>query len=227
MCKKHIMLCEDQESYRIEFIKNYKKYYKISVVTDINNLIEELYKKKKQKDFPDLLLLDLYHPKYEGTNIKKQIDSVTALDKKIKSTNKIFGNILLPKGLEILKNLRTRKAFRYGKLPIAIYTKKGLALLDEKEIISADKHNAHWIIKENNEKSRIDQIIYTEKTNRIRNNIFRWSLLIVYLIVLFVTLYLLNDHTLPERQQVLIILASTIITNLATNIIMKFLEEIY
>ena len=58
--KKSILYCEDQENFRHDFIKRHENDFEIKTISDIQDLILHL---KKLKKLPDLLLLDLYHPR--------------------------------------------------------------------------------------------------------------------------------------------------------------------
>lgn len=58
--KKSILYCEDQENFRQDFIKRHENDFETETVFNIQDLILYL---KKLKKLPDLLLLDLYHPR--------------------------------------------------------------------------------------------------------------------------------------------------------------------
>lgn len=174
MNEKHIMICDDQKKFRDSFEEDHEGYYKTTVVDDIRKLKEQIEILDKKNDLPDLLLIDLYHPIDDRVDIRPARDSLEDLKEQVKITNEAFIGIWVPTGLDLLKDLR--KDFPREKLPIAIYTQKGLSLLKESEIRIVDKYDAHWVLKKNDEniyeKLRIDRIISEEKSIKASNASF-------------------------------------------------------
>ncbi len=204
MDQKRVMICDDQERFIEEFSEYHDKHYDIHKVEDIGDLIKRI---KDLKKIPDLLLLDLYHPK-DGKKVpegieKKAEDSLKDLDVQIEKTNKAVLNAWEPLGLDILINLRME--FSPKELPIVIYTQKGLSLLSDSQISIVDEQNAHWLLKKRGSrytKFRIDRIINKEKSIKIVSFIYRWSLVATSLLIGF----FLSVNTVENKGWGLVIL---------------------
>ncbi len=185
MGQKVVMICDDQKKFRKKFSKDHVNHYKIHKVKDTSNLIDRI---KELKKIPDLILLDLYHPK-NGKKVPKVIrDKANAalkdLDKQIKVTNKAVLDAWDPLGLDMLKNLRME--FSPEKLPIVIHTQKGLSLLDDTQISTVDEFDSQWLLKKRGyryTKIRIDRIIHEKEAKRRSTNIYRVIMTILFLAV--------------------------------------------
>lgn len=161
-----VVFCDDQDRFRTEFEKNHKDYYDIINVDNTDNLIQVLDNLKK---LPDIVLLDLYHPRdhnddFEERRLKAEAE-LTKLDEQIEITNQAVLEVWEPHGIEILKSIRLK--YPVHKLPVAIYTQKGLILLEDNKLREVEQLGAHWLLKKklspNTEKTRIDRIIIRDK----------------------------------------------------------------
>jgi hypothetical protein len=162
MKKSLVVICDDQARFIEEFKQRHGGYYEIVAVDDTRKLPEEL---EKMKYLPDILLLDLYHPRDNNSDFEQRRlaaeDRLTALDEEIEKTKEAVNRTWEPFGIEMLKVLREK--YLPEQLPIAIYTQKGILLLEDKELQEVETLNAHWLLKKRltarTEEVRIDRII--------------------------------------------------------------------
>lgn len=169
MKKKRILYCDDQERFTDLFHTNHDEYYDITTVNTSRGLVDILKDLEKLQEFPDLVLLDLYYPRApdQDYETRKQAaeDSLSELDAQIIETNKAVLNAWKPHGIDILKQLRGE--YPSHKLPIAIYTQKGLLLLDDSQIREVEESQAHWLLKKRlspeTEEITIERIIRADR----------------------------------------------------------------
>lgn len=161
--KKSILYCEDQENARQDFIKRHGNDFEINTISDIQDLIFHL---KKLKKLPDLLLLDLFHPRgipnqeEVGILIDQKLQEIT---EKISDVKKYVDQAWDPIGIEALQEIRQH--YPAHKLPVLIYTRIGLFLLEDDKVRALENLDADWLIKD---KERISP---TTESIRIRRYI--------------------------------------------------------
>ena len=162
MSKKLVVICDDQKRFIDTFITNHREHYTIHPVGKVANLIDAL---KQMETLPDILLLDLYYPRDSNPDFEQRRlaaeQALRALDEQIATTKKAVDDTWEPFGVEMLKLLR--ESYTPEELPIAIYTQKGLLLLEDHQLLDVERHNGHWLLKKKltptTEKCRIDRII--------------------------------------------------------------------
>lgn len=185
--KKQIIYCEDQQRFRDEFINRHKAYYDIVTVDDTRDLLKTIEQFKK---LPDLVLIDLYHPRendesYEQKRLLAE-ESLAKLDKQIEETNQFVLRAWEPGGLEVLRLIREK--YPPDKLRIAFYTQKGLVLLSDSELREAKQLGVDWLIKKKlsprTEKVWMDQMMMTTVAPNTANSIklYKWGLAVSWLI---------------------------------------------
>jgi hypothetical protein len=185
--KKQIVYCDDQQRFLDEFTDRHREYYDIITLVDTRDLLKTIEQLKK---LPDLVLIDLYHPRvndkdYELKRILAE-ESLAKLDQQINETNKAVLEAWEPGGLEVLKVIRQK--YPPGKLRIAIYTQKGLVLLSDTELRDAKEMEVDWLIKKKlsvrTEKIWIDKMMMTSMRKPSGNSLklYRWGLACSWLI---------------------------------------------
>jgi len=160
MHKKTIVYCDDQQRFIDEFISRHEQYYDIISLTDSRNLENTI-----EKFNPDLVLIDLYYPRDYNQCFEKNREEAESelakLDQQIATTKQAVLRAWEPRGLDLLKMLREK--YGQARLPIAIYTQKGLILLDDEQLRSVEENDGHWLLKRSlsarTEEIRIDRII--------------------------------------------------------------------
>ena len=166
MSKHVVVLCDDQKRFRDEFINNHQGHYQIISVEDTNTLIETI---DGLKELPDIILLDLFHPRdnnpdFEQRRLRAE-DELTKLDEQIDRTNDAVLATWEPQGINILRSIRQK--YPSVELPVAIYTQKGMILLNDDQLREVEELEGHWLLKKKlsarTEKIRIDRIIFNDK----------------------------------------------------------------
>lgn len=153
-----IYYCDDEQIF-IDRFRQRHPHYDVTAFNSSDGLLEKL---KDTEQLPDLILLDLYFPKddtREGyaedvqqaqaalDNLSKGLDAVKATVEKVRT----------PHGVEVLEHLHSDKQpQRIQDIPVALYTRRGLLILDDKFIRAVADKGGRWIIK--NSKSGAEQI---------------------------------------------------------------------
>lgn len=206
-----ILFCDDQARFRQGFVDRHSDHYEIIAVADIGGVSQKL---TEMRTLPDLLLLDLYHPNMSGEEqpAKTAIAeaSLADLDLQIDRTKAAVLDAWSPTGLAMLKLIRRR--YPPSALPIALYTQKGLLLLDDAELREALQLNADWLLKKKNpdpamERIWIERILHHAMADRANAaaSKYKWILLFSW-VALAVSL---AAHFFPTREMA-DILAKTI-----------------
>ena len=177
MHKKDLLICDDQERFITKFKNNHSNFYDIEEELDIRKLMDKIKQHK-----PDLVLLDLYHPKDDNDDfeVRRQAAEaeLTKLDEQIKKTKEAVEATWTPLGLEILQDIR--KKYSSYELPVIIYTQRGLFLMNDEQVRLVEENKGHWMLKNEysgrTEKTRMDRIINSsEKVKKLRRYIIMAS----------------------------------------------------
>ena len=229
MTRYTIMLCDDQARFRDEFIRNHQAHYNIITLDDSATLIDKI---AQLKQLPDIILLDLYHPRdnnpdFEQRRLKAEAE-LTKLDEQIEATNKAVLDTWEPHGIDVLRAIRQQ--YPVHKLPVAIYTQKGMILLNDDQLRAVEQFDGHWLLKKKlsarTEKTRIDRlIVYDKSLNKPKSNnmLYRMVLTISWLIISLFVSKLIFDST--GFQNILITIIGSIITAFITFLLAPLLER--
>lgn len=151
---RRILYFDDEDEYVSTLEEEHGETYQIVHKDDIGQLKNLLDKLEGTKEWPDLLLLDVYWPKTK--KLDSEVQSVRdetqkalkgRVEPEIHNLNevytKMFTPIVVDKWLEIV-----RKKYGPEKLPIVLYSSKGHFLLyDDDWLSKAIKYNVDWIFK--------------------------------------------------------------------------------
>lgn len=219
MKRIEVLICDDQNRFIEDFRNNHKNHYDIREISDIRELIDRLNEKK-----PDVVLLDLYHPKDCNSNFEERRlnaeEELKKLDKQIISTKKAVDLVWEPIGLDILKDIR--KNSQTTDLPVLIYSQRGLVLLGDDQLQEVEKLKGHWMLKKvyspNTEKIRIDRVIAENKKPIILT--YRISFSILFVLLTLTSLLLLKFDKTFE------LIAGSLFSGIASIFISKQIEKI-
>jgi hypothetical protein len=187
MKPNEILICDDQDIYIKNFIENHKDAFKITSEADIHKVFTRINEKK-----PDVLLIDLYHPKdnLPDFEVRKSIanEELKNLDKQILITKKAVDNVWVPLGIDILEQVRAK--FDAEDLPVIIYTQRGFILVEDEQIRRVERFKGFWMQKKVNQASTEKVILnrILEKNRKIspfRNRNFYFLLLFIFLFSFF------------------------------------------
>ncbi|MDR2861939.1 MAG: hypothetical protein LBV07_05270, partial [Syntrophobacterales bacterium] len=165
--KPFILYCDDDPEEIKKFKTNHGNRFEIETLTGWHDFELKLEELIAQGKIPDIILIDLFHPKHddESIQVQRNIEAKEALDQlkeNIAQTKKIVESAWLPHGLEMLEQAGTtlkRAREQYHNrdipvpveleipIPIAIYTKQGISLVDDRELEYVATHKGKWILK--------------------------------------------------------------------------------
>lgn len=183
MNKTDVLICDDQQRFIEKFKNNHSNHYDIHEVNDINKLFKKIDEVK-----PNIVLLDLYHPKDSNTDFEirkeKAEQELKNLDRQIEITKQAVDNVWEPIGLDILGQIRTK--FSPDELPVMIYSQRGLVLMGDEQLQKVEKLKGHWMLKnvssKTTEKIRIDRIV--EELSAVNPTIMKYRGTIIILTIL-------------------------------------------
>jgi CheY-like chemotaxis protein len=148
--KINVWYLDDNRDYLDQFMERHKGHFSISLFDNVVEFLEGIQEVKYGgPEFPDILLVDLYAPlsRFEA-NLKlkeeadQKIQQFLQLEKELKN---YVDNAWEPYGIEVVNSVRGR--YSHNELPIAIYTQRGLVLLDDELIIELEKMGIEWLLK--------------------------------------------------------------------------------
>lgn len=160
---RKVLICDDQQRFLDEFSRRHKGHYEITTLFGSENLLDYL---KSSDEFPDIVLLDLYFPIDETADdfdmkVAAAEAELAKLDQQIRTTKAAVSAVWAPDGIALLKEIREK--WGPSKLPVVIYTQKGLLLLNDEQLRAVETLNGHWLLKgqlsRETEKLRINRIM--------------------------------------------------------------------
>lgn len=146
-----ILYCDDQARFLDEFRGRHVHEFRVDEVQDVAEVLRVLDRGKR---LPDLLLLDLYHPRpsADGDELRhvaeeRLADLAVAIDAARPAVEAAYA----PRAIELLEAVRARYSAR--QLPVLIYTRRGLLMLRGEDIRKITELEGDWLIKDS---ERID-----------------------------------------------------------------------
>lgn len=220
MKRLRVLYCDDQQKFITAFKENHGKEMDILEENNISNVLKRIAESK-----PDLVLLDLYHPKDNKTDFEQRKNAANEelenLNKQIEKTKDAVNATWKPLGIEILEDIR--KKYNSRKLPVIIYSQRGLFLLDDDQARSVEKNDGHWLIKDEysalTEKARIDRILsYSGKAKPVLKS---YRILLIGSWTIFVIFSAIQYFELDAVWSILCGVAGGLLTTLLT----RFIED--
>ena len=142
MPRKRILICDDQQKFIDAFKQAHKNHYIIEEEPDIRKLAERI-----EGGEPDLILLDLYHPKDDKNDFVERLQEAESqlenLDKQIENTKRAVKSAWDTLGIKALKDIREK----YEDIPVVIFSQTGPILLDDEEIKSVVTNDGYFMLK--------------------------------------------------------------------------------
>ena len=219
--KKYVLYCDDKEKWIKRFKENHESYYHIRGITDIRELLDALKEKK-----PDIVLLDLFHPRDRGADFEKRASDgeieMKNLDIQIEKTKKAVYDAWTPWGIHLLEEIRKKYSAR--QLPVVIYTEHGMSLLSDEELRKVEELDGHFMKKnylsDITEKLRLERIMAYAGKNKSTLKYYRIALIITYALIAAVLTILF----LPIQDQIFETLVS-ITTGVISGVIVYFITK--
>ena len=163
--KLHILYCDDQQRFLDAFAQRHADEFEVETLSDVSGVVRRL---RESKRLPDLLLLDLYHPldvaDFESGRVAAEA-KLQELRSKIAEVKPSVDRVWAPVATHVLDEIRTE--FPSHKLPILIYTQRGLLLLDDGDLRAIETSDADWLLKDANRISAVTESIRIKKFVRL------------------------------------------------------------
>jgi len=147
--KFRVFFCDDEAQFRSKFAANHaNSEFEISDTNDVEALPRLL---GDEKHLPDLLVLDLYHCRAspdspEAIAGDKLVDEkLLELNVKLEEVKEISDRFKEPRAIKILHELRANP--RLKNLPVLLYTRQGLSVINDEELQEAHEYGAEWMLK--------------------------------------------------------------------------------
>jgi CheY-like chemotaxis protein len=144
--RERILYCDDQAKFQEEFFNRHRDSFEVETISDAQNVLPTL---RKGKRLPDLLLLDLYHPRRQQNQAQLEEhgnSSLAELKLKIQEVKKDVEAAWVPAGIDVLREIREH--YSSHQLPVLLYTQRGLALLDDRHLREIETLDAEWLLKD-------------------------------------------------------------------------------
>lgn len=147
MSKYKVYYWDDEEIFLNRFEKRHSKDYEIDSFTNFSDLTKRL---ATTTEPPDIILLDLYQSKdmeEAGFEVKN-----AQAEEALKNLSSVLDDVKVkveavrePIGIEVLKTIRKIK--ESASIPVVIYTRRGLLILEDESIRDVADNNGKWLLK--------------------------------------------------------------------------------
>lgn len=174
--KLRILYCDDQKEFVRKFRERHINDFDVECVSKVGDLFEDICR-RREAELPDVLLLDLYHPHLSDgedpdaqTTQQRANEKLHELSEMISEVREYVDRAWSPVAIDVLEELRER--YPAHKLPIMVYTQRGLLLLKDEEIKRIEDAGAEWLLKDpehispETEASRIRRYVTRERNSQ-------------------------------------------------------------
>lgn len=187
MGKPKILYCEDQDRFRDEFLRRHSDQFDVETLGEAKKVLQTL---QARRELPDIVLLDLYHPKItENYEEKKDYANrqLAELSEKVHLVKAAVDDAWIPDGVAVLQEVR--KHYSARKLPIMIYSQRGLLLLEDELLQEVARNDAEWLIKDKERvSSTTEQIMIRDAIERRKSAFTRKQFFRILVPSIFVSL---------------------------------------
>ena len=149
--KPFVFYCDDKEQWIKKFKSRHRKQFEIKSITKGLDFKQSLEKLLEQGREPDVILIDLFHPKYGDDDDPAEKEkaeregnaAIDELEAAVKKAREYIYKAWDPYGLDMLEQARDL----CPDIPIVVYTQQGLALVNENELGRASDAKGEWLLK--------------------------------------------------------------------------------
>lgn len=146
--KPVIVYCDDKQSWIDLFETNHKKDFDIRSTNNGKEFLATLNELQKQGDPPDIILIDLFHPKYNNPEEQEKWEpkgkvAIEELEAAIKDAKRHIYDVWEPYGLDMLEKARSL----FPDTPIAIYTQQGVSVINDDGLVKVSNLKGEWLLK--------------------------------------------------------------------------------
>lgn len=147
MKKLKVLYCDDQRKFIDKFIERHGNNFDIQTISNIGDVYHTL---RELKQLPDILLLDLYHPR-ESPN-QKELEATANEHLEMFKNNMVdvanyINAAYHPVGIDVAREIREH--YPASKLPILIYTQFGFLFLNDDKMRDIYQLHADFLAKDN------------------------------------------------------------------------------
>lgn len=147
-----ILYCDDNEEFLDEFRSRHAEDFDIESLSNISDVYRAITE-RRDEELPDLLLLDLYHPGNPDDHTGDQQAARQVAETKLAELHDLLDEVRecvnrawSSTAIDVLEELRRK--YPAHKLPIMIYTQRGLLLLNDDEMRRIEQAEADWLLKD-------------------------------------------------------------------------------
>ncbi len=147
--KYNVLFCDDEEAQRQKFLISHNgSAFHITTEANIDILPSNL---STMESLPDLLVLDLFHPRPSADPVKakrlndecnKTVEEIKTLLAKARGQ---IDPLFAPRAIDMVREIR--KYDRLKNLPILLYTRYGIVTVNDDEMREAISEDASWMLK--------------------------------------------------------------------------------
>lgn len=202
--KHHILYVDDKSEWRDNFQQQHGQEYDVTAVASPREFEQQLERMLAEKRLPDLVLIDLYHPRYP--NDAEQQAKVNAageaaiarLEEEGRRAREAILTAWEPYGVTVLEQARQLlDAHGQRDVPLVIYTQQGLTIANNEELKRVSALRGEWLLKNRAnaeyESYRINELIALhERRQDNYRRVYRntsWAIAALLLILLLTFAY--------------------------------------
>ena len=151
-----MLYCDDRAQDIRRFVDDHSDEFHIDVVDRLADVPRKL---SHMKRLPDVVVLDLYHPRDVPDFEERRQEAEARLDELttcIKVAKEAVDRAWAPKAIDMLEEIRAKYSHR--QLPVMIYTRRGLLLLDTDELLRMEGKHAEWLLKDHDRDVRASRM---------------------------------------------------------------------
>ncbi len=169
--KLKVLYCDDDARYIDAFRARHADNFDVEVQSSISGVYRDI-SGRRDRELPDVLLLDLYHPTSQVTAdalvtreaAKAKLEALSAM---IREVREHVDRAWTPSAISVLEELRAE--YPEYKLPVMIYTQRGLLMLTDAEIRRIEDADADWLLKDPERISDATEAAWIRRYVRVAN----------------------------------------------------------
>jgi hypothetical protein len=196
--KPFIFFCDDKPKWTDKFKERHGNDFDIVTTNESNNFVNKLAELIKAGRVPDIILIDLYHPRdNENEELRRLLNqegqaAINRLTCAIIDEKVHVLNAWQPLGYSMLEQARKL----CPNTPIAIYTEMGLTLANNDELDKVSKAKGEWFMKGTEglyEDDRLRCMLNTNLYDKITRHTL-WTLAVTIIVAVAVYLVIVKKE---------------------------------
>lgn len=165
-----VLYCDDEADVQSAFLTRHPNLL-VTPVRDIHSVASKL---SEMRPRPDLVVLDLYHTNAspgseDAARVNAEVtERIGDVDRAVEALRKVVSKGKAPVALEVVRQIREEL---HSDVPILLFTRQGLSLLEDQQLLRAVSHDAEWMLKGRSpefERGKMEAYVRRYKLNRRR-----------------------------------------------------------